>query len=473
MASDKDKDKSQNKDSTGNESEGWKLVLNSNISPCRRIIWMAIFIVMSGLFLRLIALDIIKYFEYPFHISAEVIHHQNLTLPDITVCNNNKVRQSVISRYIAAKKWYALNSLTSNEIQDISNLPSDVKHWLKETDGVSFLHEALDDVDDFFPVCFKYRSPPADCAKLTARIWTFSGLCYTISSSHLNAATKDLFLTTKPGPNFSLGLVIRINQSEYSSAAESVGAGIKVMLHQAGEYPDESRAFAASPGSELHIAISTQETHKLGSPYQPINCHRENLTYHAAENSEAYYFPTIYSKEGCAMFNYLDYFKRFCQCSLTGTDVTLPNCTMSQIVSCSYHGYNYVKVKEADPNGESYKCAPPCSETIYNIQPSSMLSPSTKGVEVFKRNFNYSMDYMRENMLILKLFYSSLNVNILSQHPTYSQQSLVSDIGGQLGLLLGASLIDLSQTIESILLFLYGKFLTDRDRNKVQVISSE
>lgn len=58
------------------------------------------------------------------------------------------------------------------------------------------------------------------------------------------------------------------------------------------------------------------------------------------------------------------------------------------------------------------------------------------------------MDYFKDNFLKLVVYYEDLNFEDISEEPLYDEYRFLADIGGTLGLFLGASLLSFVELFE-------------------------
>jgi len=63
--------------------------------------------------------------------------------------------------------------------------------------------------------------------------------------------------------------------------------------------------------------------------------------------------------------------------------------------------------------------------------------------------------FLRENFVRIEFYYDELKVHSVEQTPSYDKYKLVGDIGGQLGLMLGASVVTILEFVDLFVLFLY------------------
>ncbi len=55
---------------------------------------------------------------------------------------------------------------------------------------------------------------------------------------------------------------------------------------------------------------------------------------------------------------------------------------------------------------------------------------------------------MRENIVVAKVYFSYMKIKHTRQNPAYSWFSFFNDLGGSLGLLLGASILSLMEVVD-------------------------
>nr|KAF6277027.1 acid sensing ion channel subunit 3 [Myotis myotis] len=104
---------------------------------------------------------------------------------------------------------------------------------------------------------------------------------------------------------------------------------------------------------------------------------------------------------------------------------------------------------------DSCVCPNPCAITRYAKELSMVRMPSRAAARYLARKYNRSEAYIAENVLVLDIFFEALNYETVEQKKAYEVSELLGDIGGQMGLFIGASLL----TILEILDYLCEVFL--------------
>ena len=70
-------------------------------------------------------------------------------------------------------------------------------------------------------------------------------------------------------------------------------------------------------------------------------------------------------------------------------------------------------------------------------------------------------------MINLKVYYPSLKITKVEQVPAYTFDELLSNVGGQLGLFLGASLLTMGEFIDYLFRFCYYKCKSKRTQTNI------
>jgi len=96
------------------------------------------------------------------------------------------------------------------------------------------------------------------------------------------------------------------------------------------------------------------------------------------------------------------------------------------------------------------KCPPQCHSNNYNY----IISQGFVSELCSDFSYNFigdgitSKDYMEKNYVLLEVFFSSTEYKEITMSPAYTLMPLLSDIGGALGLLLGATLLTIYEVLE-------------------------
>ncbi|KAH0509881.1 Acid-sensing ion channel 5 [Microtus ochrogaster] len=104
-------------------------------------------------------------------------------------------------------------------------------------------------------------------------------------------------------------------------------------------------------------------------------------------------------------------------------------------------------------------CPVSCEEIEYPATVSYSTFPSQRALKFLAKKLNQSQEYLSENLVNIEINYSDLNYKITQQQKAVSVPELLADVGGQLGLFCGASLITIIEIIEYLLTNFYWIFI--------------
>ncbi|KAJ8260395.1 hypothetical protein GJAV_G00181600, partial [Gymnothorax javanicus] len=74
--------------------------------------------------------------------------------------------------------------------------------------------------------------------------------------------------------------------------------------------------------------------------------------------------------------------------------------------------------------------------------------PSKASAKYLAKKFNKSEQYIGDNILVLDIFFEALNYETIEQKKAYEIAGLLGDIGGQMGLFIGASILTILELFD-------------------------
>ncbi|EYC25361.1 hypothetical protein Y032_0012g1842 [Ancylostoma ceylanicum] len=75
------------------------------------------------------------------------------------------------------------------------------------------------------------------------------------------------------------------------------------------------------------------------------------------------------------------------------------------------------------------------------------------------------IEWYKKNTLLVEIYYERMNYQVLTESPAYSLVNLISDVGGQVGLFLGMSIISLIE-FATLFLLLFCYCATHKSRKR-------
>ncbi|CAG2251857.1 unnamed protein product [Mytilus edulis] len=140
-------------------------------------------------------------------------------------------------------------------------------------------------------------------------------------------------------------------------------------------------------------------------------------------------------------------------------DLTIPQETTGEGSEADQHEPTAVPAVETADDADTSGVLgdnPTDGVAYYDTKLSYGLFPSTFMMKSLTTELNETEDYIKTNYISLTLFYKNLKTTITEQKPKYENVGDVfSNVGGQMGLFLGASILTITELCEFILFVIW------------------
>ncbi|XP_073243066.1 epithelial sodium channel subunit alpha-like [Porites lutea] len=305
------------------------------------------------------------------------------------------------------------------------------------------------------------------CSNFTDRFWSKYwhykyGNCYVFNSELTSSGVKrKLLISNKAGPSHGLNLELNIEQDEYLDSF-TPEAGVRVDITNQGQMPFPlERGLSLAPGFATAIGLRKVIIQRE-DPFKNDRCHK-NTSVHKSLDLYNRMFNATYSatacKESCLAANQFG----ICGCMEYKFPVDkepLCDITNRSVNIC----LNKVQklFRESKLNCSSSSCPPPCWQEEFKISSSFAAWPAENYEYFFQNELEKRGKYvwsddkssMRKNVLKVQVFFEELNVEYIAERISYELPDFASDIGGQLGLWIGFSVLTIAEFIEFVLLII-------------------
>ncbi|XP_046846681.1 acid-sensing ion channel 4-A-like [Xenia sp. Carnegie-2017] len=396
----------------------------------QRFIWLILQACMLSLLIWQTSTIALKYLEFDVTSSIELVTEEEVKFPAVTFCNFNKYRKSFIKDtdfFKVIEKVYRFYENENNSV-DWTKYPK-----INDLNMTAFIYNVSHqmDYDDKTKKGMLYFCTwkKEICDKTYfKRTLTDMGLCHTFTPDKSNNSK-----VPAPGKRYGLYLRISVEQSEYIGFLE-LSAGLKIRIHDPDELPLVSGlGFAVMPGSHVYASITRQRTISLKSPYKTM-CEDKKLP-----GVKKYTIAACY--EVCKQ----NYIAKSCKCQpYYMRDIKYKSCNVKEYINCVF------PLEEIHSISLDYKCE--CSESCDSMKYDPYLSygsfPNFASAALYSTSENTTLETFRRNLLAIDIFYEDLNYKVLRQDPAYTLQSLLGEIGGLMGLFLGASILTMMEFVD-------------------------
>jgi hypothetical protein len=406
-------------------------------SKIRRLFWLMIVTTAAVGCLFNVSNRIIFLANGPTSTRVSIIEADSVNFPAVTLCNLNLIRRSYLESVSPGLAEFVRNVFYSQGNDQIC------RNDIEQFEPVSMLvNESFPDLlwrgrhtaEDTIFIC---RFKGQECSwRDFVPVLTPSGVCYSFNSGK----RAPLMTTNGTGIRFALSLIVSIEQHEYNAALNQ-DAGIKISIHPHTEPPQpDELGIAIPPGKNAFIGVKQRNILNKNSNRK---CRDESAT--SSFNFLHGEFP--YSVPACQSDCLRSNIAKNCGCFGSGIQAasfttnpqfhSLKNCTIEDICCQIVEVYQH----------DSCDCPVACSRTQYTTGISYSAFPANYAARDLADSVNSQLNttittsVFQENFLGINIYFETLSLEEQVTDNAYDIVALLSDIGGQLGLFLGASVI--------------------------------
>lgn len=448
------------------------------------LIWLAFSIYASFV----IVTSIVRFINKPTGTKFEVIVEssvndkpQLIKFPTISICSQNKVKKSfldnpenhLLKKYHAAIDKYDKND--SNELAAKISDPDNEMYKIKDMLYEELIAEGGPNPNRLLlctqraKLCHQLKAFNYSKENVAVMEDSITGRCWRINPHGT--------LNGKMGDYGKLKIMMWSDIQDYSDATSLAETqGFNVAFHDNTTFGSTlSSGFLMSPGTVYKVDLRLKKEIREPPPGGKCNASLEETLYGAyTEGSCILQCKDEYLMEKCGCVNVappLDYDKKY------------RSCTLQEWASCglpNYLDWNE-KFTDADRSNIFCSCETSCEEKRYEAQVSSSsvskafatslfndpdVPPMMEGFSNKDLGIEYnSMQDLLDNIMVLEVLFTSMQTSEIREVVTYNFANLLGDIGGVLGLFLGASIFTVLEFFQ-FLLFSIGKHCCNLGRGK-------
>jgi len=430
---------------------------------CVQSIWFVVLLLSTGATFFLIAYTVIGYLTYDVTSQIRIINEIPITFPTITFCDNNPF--STLKAQEFMQNISQINNLAPNSFENISLIFNLAK--LRASSKLVDDSKRQTFGQQMRPFFCKFKGKP--CAMNDFQwYWSFEyGNCYQFNSvSNSASQVGELKELTRPGSAFGLelGVFPLINQNSLITTS-SVG-GV-VFVHESKFKPSES-VFLETWRNTL-ICIKKTFTQKYPSPYSDcidLDSYKSDLYKYITSALKK-----AYRQQDCVDLCQQRHIIDECKCYYTkyvDLDTGVRPCLNKTDYSCVENSFNNFNLDEC----QTRSCPLECDSTTFDLSLSSLEYPDEKTYEFFKNaytldsfyssffNLTLSYDLFKSNVAYFTVFYPNLQYTEITESPKTDMYTLLTQIGGSLGMFVSFSIFTLFELVEIAILCLKDFFYT-------------
>ncbi|XP_064611819.1 acid-sensing ion channel 4-A-like [Liolophura sinensis] len=434
----------------------------------RRHFWVVALLCMLVLLVYVIVNQVVKFTSYPFYTVNTLRQTRSLPFPSVTVCNSNLFRKSVVTQDPIAAM--SLRAMYDNGPRAPAINFSDPRFVSKNTDcdPRDFFQATAHQLESMFRFC-SWMSDEVNCSEYLTPHHTNHGLCYTFNSMDYIKSHGRLN-TSFPGEAGGLKLTMDIEEHEYFYGLSSA-LGIKVLVHDPDVFPNTyNRGFLVGPGTKVSASTSITKIKCLPAPYKAMG-DEECLDTGVPGFESPLDLYSTYDIQACYMECTAKAAIAECGCQDTlDNAVNVSYCSIRELIQC--YRPSKAKHQRSIKSLEDCKCLRQCNWDQYDVRVSSGGYPMEHDLQQIMENRNISREYVLKNYLSVGVFFDQLVFTEIEQVPSYTAVDIVANLGGQLGIFLGASFLTLTEVVEYIMGAIC-LFVSRRKKTQVQAWTAD
>ena len=439
---------------------GLSAISNSK-TKFRKLFWTLSFLTAAGLCIWQVTELINKLMSHGITIQTTTVMKPELYFPVLTICNSNpyshvKLNQivwpEILSKMNPSKRNF---SRTAKEVllaKELGKMPPEGLRELSaslESFGLSKLEHSC---------TFAGKK----CRQISSTTNTLLGTCFVFNN-------RSIVKQVRIGPNFGFSAVFNINLEDYSNVSffEEGGVGILVRIGSDthSNYHDlKNVAIGAAPGMVTQIKLKQKLNIRLPYPF-PDNCTKRLVV----ESSHGLVFkvPMYYSVDICRLTCRLKWQMKFCgfvapvyrllvesKFDKVKSNLSFSNATGNDDLEREHECIENSASSFVYDAANMCKCPPLCRDPEYDVTVSTLAWPSLHRADTLLRDIkaswpndsiiqNWTRESLYKNVVKIEIFFSDFNVLTTTQQKAYDDVKFLSDLGGQAGLWIGASVYSL------------------------------
>lgn len=223
----------------------------------------------------------------------------------------------------------------------------------------------------------------------------------------------------------------------------------------------DSEGISLSPGFETDVVIKKTVVERQASPYS--DCIRNTCSFDSYDSDlfkKTLKTSKYYTQKNCLLICLQRHIVQNCGCYIP----KIPNfddsrvCNGHDILECGYTQYHEFYTTQLS-NQCFVECPQECDSIEYDLSSSVMDFPSPFYADLFIRKHklfpdNYknltTFENIKQSVVKINIYFSDISYTSIKEVPAKTFEQLIGDLGGILGLCLGASLLSFIEIVELV-----------------------
>ena len=424
-------------------SHGLPKIISAN-SLSLKLFWSIFFLVSSGGCAYFIMLSLSEYLKYEAITRIKIINEKPFLFPTVTICNYNPFKNASIADRLSKNSTETLNEFG---ILNIAKSPEFGEENQKSL-GPD-IHEVITHNR------FEYKD-----ISLSQFSWYYDilhGNCFRFNSGFdLTGHKIPLYYSSRPGSLYGLQLLLYNPIDKHDHNVYNT-YGMRLFIDNQTDDMSYTRGINLHPGSATDIGIKKTIIKNLPKPYSEC----EDLSFFS---SELYDFIVrsgkMYKQKDCNNLCIQKSINEKCGCNqlLYERYKDLPACVSNNQTECSFKQIELFEETIADSCIK--QCPLECKSVSFEFDISLSRFHSgnllhdkdseEESSEKSKNNFydNFNEEVIADKFMFVNVYFEELKYKLIEEHESQTIVTLISNVGGTMGLFLGISLLSFIEILE-------------------------
>jgi hypothetical protein len=435
-----------------------------------KIMWLIFFLISTGFCALFIILSFMEYSEYNVITTVRIINEIPTDFAQIKICNLNPYTTNYSYQMLQSISSRDITNYTLSNMTRIQTLKTKAMYYFGSSNFSEANRKKLSySLNDMLISC-KFNNLDCNENDYERTYSPYFGNCFTFNSGRNSKGEKLPKLKNMVDGSFhGLNLVLYVGIPDYFRGFYEY-FGVKIFVSNSSLKSMFENEISVTTGAETSVILQRTFLNQLPYPYS--NCHIQT---NQNPNIESEIYKKIiqsnfsYTQRDCAIMCYQFTIEQKCKCY----DLLFP--PINAQIQCEVSDSCYVNQANGYSNNltesDAYKCIKSCpiecSKEIFTYTTSQVNSLSQDFAEnylnheVIKSKFvdrTPTFNDIKNGLVSLKIYYDTLSYTEIQESPSITEISLVSNIGGTLGLFLGISLLSFIEIFEILFEIIFIMF---------------
>lgn len=403
----------------------------------KRALYFAILIICSCLCFLQVFKFMNVYLKYPVLTRVDVVSKLNAEFPAVTVCNLNRMKQRSFESHNAemhsGRENVSLGGTMVFTMRRFLLSLLDLDNSLSTNLNRTYLDvgDSGYQFSELVEFCSFGGFVPCDERNFTLFRNLQYGNCFTFNKDN-GIDHRPKLTSHQLGSDFGLELILNVHADDYVNVTPSVG--MRLVIHNPDEDPDPVESGVnISPGFEVHLAMTKSSLRRLPPPY------RDRCLDYKGANNPLPFRSQLECVRNCTQST------SFTRCSCGDPFLFTDFGKWCDLANSTEMACLDAVLDDMRKNGLPCYCPIACAIDFFKTEISS---------SAWKEKVNSSTKFMEHSKANLKVFFKDFETTIYSQTPMFTENEIISHVGGLFSLWLGLSVLTLYEFFEKAVILL-------------------